>query len=81
MYAENLYGQWVCTHSPNGAGSARWWTVQQHTVWREERGVAARAGTDRPCCLLPAACLKTNSTYGVDLGEQARQAATRGRDP
>ena len=32
----------VCTHSPTGAESARLWTVQQHTVWPEERGVAAR---------------------------------------
>ena len=35
----------VCTHSPNGAESARMWTVQQHTVWPEERGVAARLVT------------------------------------
>ena len=35
----------VCTHSPNDAESARLWTVQQHTVWPEERGVAARLVT------------------------------------
>ena len=32
----------VCTHSPNDAEPARLWSVQQHTVWPEERGVAAR---------------------------------------
>ena len=47
MYAENFYGQWVCTHCPNGAQSARMWTVQQHTDWPEERGVAARLETSR----------------------------------
>ena len=80
----------VCTHSPQGAVSARLWTVQQHTVWPEERGVAARlcdlafgtyfslgdpwpnpqgAGTDRPCCLLPTACPKTNSTLRRETWE------------
>ena len=47
MYTVNepCTGSGVCTHSPNGAESARLWTVQQHTVWPEERGVAARLVT------------------------------------
>ena len=39
MNAENLYGQWVCTHRPNGAQSARMWTAKQHTDWPGGRGV------------------------------------------
>ena len=36
----------VCTHSPNGAGSARLWTVQQHTDWPEESGRTSRPGSE-----------------------------------
>ena len=53
MYAENCYGQWVCTHCPNGAQSARMWTVQQHTDWPGGRGVGRPLGLPRVRDVLP----------------------------
>ena len=51
MYAENLYGQWVCTHCPNGAtGSRRYINIigQRNAVW-PPACVTSRSGrTSRP---------------------------------
>ena len=53
MYAENFYWQWVCTHCPNGAQSARVWTVQQPTDWPGGRGVGRPLGLPRVRDVLP----------------------------
>ena len=42
MYAENFYGQWVCTHCPNGATAQKRAARGHQHYWPEERGVAAR---------------------------------------
>ena len=69
MDAKNFYGLWVCTHSPNGAGSARRWTAQQRTVWPEERGAAAHlcdlaSGTYFPARVILARILKAPEPTG-----------------
>ena len=55
MYTVNepCTGSGVCTHSPNGAESARLWTVQQHTVWPGGRGVGRPLGLPRVRDVLP----------------------------
>ena len=42
MYAENLYGQWVCTHCPNGA------TVQKRAARGTSTLLARGTGCGRP---------------------------------
>ena len=42
MYAENLHGQWVCTHCPNGATVQKRAARGTSTLLARGRGVAAR---------------------------------------
>ena len=42
MHAENLYGQWVCTHCPNGS------TVQKRALVNSRSGRTSRPGDPRP---------------------------------